>query len=79
MTHVMAETRLKSFEIPHKGLRNLLAQLSFQAGNTDFTDAAQVTRLHELGRTLFQLLTEHARDEDDVLLAALEQRTPSRP
>lgn len=72
----MAQTRLKTFEIPHKGLRNLLAQLSMLAGNTDFSDAAQVTRLHRLGRTLFQLLTEHARDEDEVVLAALEQRQP---
>lgn len=72
----MAQTRLKTFEIPHKGLRNLLAQLSFLSGNTDFGDAAQVTQLHQLGRTLFQLLTEHARDEDEVLLAALEQRQP---
>lgn len=76
MTHIMAQPRLKTFEIPHKGLRNLLGQVSFLAGNTDFSDATQVARLHQLGRTLFQLLTEHARDEDEVLLAALEQRHP---
>lgn len=76
MTQLLAQTRLKSFEIPHRGLRNLIAQVTMLAGNTDFGNAEQVTRLHQLGRDLFELLTEHAQDEDDFVLAALEQRQP---
>ena len=76
MTQLLAQTRLKTFDIPHKGLRNLLAQVTHLAGTTDFTDKAQVVRLHQLGRDLFFLLTEHAQDENNILLAALNQRQP---
>lgn len=76
MTQLLAQTRLKTFDIPHKGLRNLLAQVTHLAGTTDFSDLAQVTRLHQLGRDLFFLLSEHAHGENAVLLAALNQRQP---
>jgi hypothetical protein len=76
MTQLLAQTRLKTFDIPHKGLRNLLAQVTMLAGTTDFSNKAQVTHLHHLGRDLFQLLTEHARDENEIVLAALNQRQP---
>ncbi len=76
MTQLLAQPRLKAYEIPHKGLRNLLAQVSLRAGNTDFSDPIQVAHLHQLGRHLFHLLTEHAEDENEVTLAQLEQRQP---
>lgn len=67
---------MKSFDIPHKGLRNTLSLLNHLAGNTDFADADSVKRLHKTGRDLFQMLTEHAEIEDRVLLAAIEKRCP---
>lgn len=76
MTQLLAPTRLKTFDIPHKGLRNLLAQVTMLAGTTNFTNKTEVNRLHQLGRDLFQLLTEHARDENEIVLAALEARQP---
>jgi len=76
MAHIPAQARIKSFEIPHKGLRNLLSRANQLAGNTDFSDADQVNTLHQTGRHLFHLLTEHAEIEDNILLAALEQRCP---
>lgn len=76
MTHVTTLARQKTFDIPHKGLRSLLAQLSLLAGNTDFSDPEQLERLEQTGNHLFRLLTEHAADEDQILLAALEQRCP---
>lgn len=76
MTQLLAQTRMKTFDIPHKGLRNMLAQVTMLAGTTDFTNKAQVAHLHQLGRDLFQLLTEHARDENEIVLAALDQRQP---
>lgn len=76
MTTVSAPTRLKSFDLPHKGLRNLLAQLNQLAGNVDFSDNAQIDRLEQTGKHLFQLLTEHAHIEDEYVLKDLEQRCP---
>jgi len=69
-------SRMKTFDIPHKGLRNLLGQLNYLAGNTDFSRPDQVERLHQTGHDLFHLLTEHAKGEDEFLLTALEQRCP---
>lgn len=69
-------TRIKTFDIPHKGLRHLLGQLNYRAGNTDFSQPEQVKLLHQTGHDLFHLLTEHAKGEDEYLLTALEQRCP---
>lgn len=76
MTQQMASIRMKTFDIPHKGLRSLLAKVNLLAGNTDFSDPAQIDTLEQTALHLFRLLTEHAHDEDDILLAALEQRCP---
>ncbi len=76
MTTLQITTRLKTFDIPHKGLRNLLAQLNQLAGNIDFSDNEQVDRLEQTGKHLFLLLTEHAFIEDEFVLKALEQRCP---
>lgn len=76
MTQLLAQTRLKTFDIPHKGLRNMLAQVTMLAGTTEFTNQTQLAHLHHLGRDLFQLLTEHARDENEIVLAALDRRQP---
>jgi hypothetical protein len=69
-------SRMKTFDIPHKGLRNLLGQVNYLAGNTDFSQPDQVKHLHQTGHDLFHLLTEHAKGEDEFLLSALEQRCP---
>lgn len=76
MVHVSVNTRMKSFDIPHKGLRNALSQLNHLAGSTDFSRPEQVKLLQKTGQDLFHMLTEHAEIEDHVLLAALEQRLP---
>jgi len=68
--------RIKSYDVPHKGLRNALAQLSLRAGSTDYNDPQAVERLHALGADVFSLLSIHSKDEDEVVLAALEERCP---
>lgn len=68
--------RPKSYDVPHKGLRNALSQLQTLAGKTDYTDHGEVTRLYQLGRDVFVLLSIHAEDENEVTLAELEQRCP---
>ena len=77
MTQEMVSARLKTFDIPHKGLRNLLSQLNYLAGSVDFSNAEQVEQFHRIGSDLFRLLTEHGVDEDELVLTALEQRSPS--
>ena len=69
-------TRMKIFDVPHKGLRNALSQFSLLAGRTDYTNAAAIATLHTLGRQVFELLAIHAKDEDNVTLKHLEERMP---
>lgn len=66
--------RLPIFDVPHKGVRNALSQLSLLAGQTDYTTPAAVTRLYRLGKQVFRLLTLHAADENEVTLKHLEKR-----
>lgn len=64
------------YDVPHKGLRNAMSQLSLLAGKTNFADCTEVKNLYILGSDVFKLLTVHAADEDEVTLAALEERCP---
>jgi|SRR6185503_17643901 len=66
--------RLKVYDVPHKGLRNILGQLSFLAGKTNYNDPQEVEALCSLGRDLFTLLDVHAADENTVTLTELESR-----
>lgn len=66
--------RMKSYDVPHKGLRNALSQLQLLAGKTDYSNQNEVEQLYKLGEDVFKILTIHATDEDEVTLAALEQR-----
>lgn len=67
---------MKTYDVPHKGLRNALSQLSLLAGRTDCSNPAEVAALHRLGTRLFRILTIHAEDENEVTLAYLETRCP---
>ncbi|MBS1664013.1 MAG: hypothetical protein JST68_23410 [Bacteroidetes bacterium] len=68
--------RMKTYDVPHKGLRNALSQLSLLAGSTDYKNSAAVEKLCLLGRDVFSLLTVHAADENEVTLSELEKRCP---
>ncbi|HVV06741.1 MAG TPA: hypothetical protein VHC96_21065 [Puia sp.] len=68
--------RMKTYDVPHKGLRNGLSQMSLLAGRTDYSNPAEVERLYQLGTSLFTILTIHAEDENSVTLAHLETRCP---
>lgn len=68
--------RMKVYDVPHKGLRNALSQLSLLASNTDYTNLQAIEKLHSLGRDVFTFLNTHAKDENDVSLEELEQRLP---
>jgi len=67
---------MKSYDVPHKGLRNALSQLQLLAGKTDYSNHQEVEQLYKLGEDIFKILTIHATDENEVTLAELEQRCP---
>lgn len=68
--------RINIFEAAHKGIRNGMAQLSFLAGNTDYTKTEPVKKLYNLGKDLFMLLSIHANDENEIILSELEKKVP---
>jgi hypothetical protein len=65
---------MKPYDVPHKGLRNALSQLSLLAGKTNYADPQEVERLYKLGEDVFKILNIHAADENAVTLAELEKR-----
>ena len=68
------QTRMKTFDVPHKGIRNGLSRLSLLAGSTEYSDQTEVEQLHAVGGEIFLLLNTHAQDENDVSLKYLEQK-----
>jgi hypothetical protein len=68
--------RMKTYDAPHKGLRNALSQLQLLSGKADFNNAAEVEHLFAFGQDVFKLLNIHADDENEVTLAELEKRCP---
>jgi hypothetical protein len=69
--------RMKSYDVPHKGLRNALSQLQLLAGKTDYSNPQEVEQLYRLGEDVFKILTIHATDENEVTLAELGQHCPA--
>lgn len=68
--------RMKPYDVPHKGLRNALSQLSLLAGKTDYSNHYEVENLYHLGVDVFKILSIHATDEDEITLAELEMHCP---
>ena len=66
--------RMKTYDVPHKGLRNALSQMSLLAGKTNYANPREVEELYNLGVDVFKILTIHAADENEVTLAELEAR-----
>jgi hypothetical protein len=67
-------SRMNTFDVPHKGIRNALSQLSLLSGKTNYNDKKEIERLNTLGREVFLLLNTHAQDENDVSLKYLEEK-----
>jgi hypothetical protein len=68
--------RMKTYDVPHKALRNALSQLSMAAGKCNYDQHAEVETLHILATEVFTLLSIHSEDENSVTLAELEKRLP---
>lgn len=67
---------LRPLDPPHKGLRNLMGQVSLMIGQTEFDDEESVARLQGAGAELFHLLDLHAHEEETHVLGPLEERAP---
>lgn len=72
----MDQPRMNIYGFPHKGLRNLLSQVSLLSGNTDYSNAVSLEKLKDLTTELVTLLDLHVHSEEDVLLPALEVKVP---
>lgn len=70
----MDQPRVNLYGFPHKGLRNALSQLSFTAGNTDYSDEQSLNQLKSLTKEVLLLLDLHAHSEEEIVLPALETR-----
>ena len=69
-------SRPSNFVAPHKALRSFFSSTLTRAGNTDHTHAEQVRQLIAQCRELFGLLHIHATNENNILLARLDERAP---
>lgn len=69
-------TRVKSFDVPHKGLRSIISKFVELAGKIDYSNSIQLNKLQVLGKEMFDLLNDHVHTENEHTLKALEQRVP---
>lgn len=68
--------RYRTYDVPHKGLRNAFSQLVVRCSATDYTNGHDVEELAFLADDVFRFLHLHAHAENDVVLAQLEERLP---
>ena len=66
--------RIRSFEAPHKGLRNIIGKFSFCLGYSNLADPVQLAHLKQLGHEMFTLLNDHVHTENEHTLKHLEER-----
>ncbi|MBI4162070.1 MAG: hemerythrin domain-containing protein [Candidatus Aenigmarchaeota archaeon] len=69
--------RIRPYDVPHKGLRNVMSQFSLLAGNVSFNDSQQVDHLHKIGTDMFTFLKQHANDENTIVLPEFEKKEPA--
>jgi len=67
-------SRVKSFEAPHKGLRNIISKFSLSIGQTNLSDPFQLEKLKSLGNEMFLLLNNHVHTENEHTLKNLEEK-----
>jgi len=66
--------RIRSFDAPHKGLRNILSKFSLLASQTDYSNIEDIALLKRLGNEMFLLLKDHVHTENEYTLIPLEAR-----
>jgi hypothetical protein len=69
-------TRIRSYELPHKALRNVISKFSFTLGSVTVSDPDQLRALKALGEEMFLMLNNHVHTENEHTLSQLEMRAP---
>jgi hypothetical protein len=69
-------SRIRSFDLPHKALRNVISKFSFQLGSATVSDPVQLESLKETANEMFTMLHEHVHTENTHTLYHLETRAP---
>ena len=72
----MSQPRVDIYNFPHKGIRNLISQVSFLAGNTDYSNQHALDELKKKAAELILILNLHLHSEEEHLLPALEAKLP---
>ncbi len=72
----MATNRVEVYTYIHKGLRNQLFQLAFQAGATDWNDTAAVEQLMVSWRNIRFMLKLHHEQEEEYFHPLLARGVP---
>lgn len=72
----MTAPRVNIYGFPHKGLKNGLSQLWFEASKADVSDEASIQRLKSLSEQITLLLELHQEAEDEFVLPAIEAKVP---
>lgn len=70
----MSQPRVDIYNFPHKGIRNLISQVSFMAGNTDYSNQHALDELKKKAGELILILNLHLHSEEEDLLPALEAK-----
>ena len=69
----MHKKQIHVYASVHKGIRNLFALVTFQAGNTDWTDSAEVSILHGEWKVALKLLNSHQEYENRIIHPVLDK------
>lgn len=64
------------FDLPHKGLRVALGELTAAATGCDFAIAAERASFESLFRAVWELIAAHSHTEERVTFAELDRRAP---
>lgn len=68
--------REQPFDLPHKGLRVALAELTAAASGTNFEDHEDCIALENLFHDVWELIANHSAEEERVTFSELEQKAP---
>lgn len=72
----MSSLNLSVFDAPHKGIRNAFSIFLQELGHSDPSNENSLNRLKAIGNDVFDLLIDHAENEEQCILQILEKKQP---
>lgn len=70
----MSSLNLSVFDAPHKGIRNAFSIFIEELGHSDPSNEHSLNRLKTIGNDVFDLLIDHAENEEQCILQILEKK-----